>query len=287
MRHRQMASPLLSIITVNLNNRDGLQKTIDSVISQTFTDYEWIVIDGGSTDGSKELIEQYADRFAYWCSEPDKGIYNAMNKGIAHAKGEWLLFINSGDWLSEREVLNTVFSQQLSGDIIYGNYYHCYGQKQVPVEYNSELSFLTIYYTAIPHPSSFIKRTILEQRPYNEDYIIVSDWEFFIDCALKGKKFSHIDIFVSCYDNNGVSSSNRAKVLEERSTIIDRLVPRCIQKDMEQLDKLNVAFSDGQLSEIDALRKKNRFMHRIVTFDIWVLRLIDKIFFRKKEKNEE
>ena len=91
--------PTLSIITVNLNNCDGLQKTIDSVVGQTFTDYEWIVIDGGSMDGSRELIEQYADCLAYWCSEPDNGIYNAMNKGISRATGEWLLFLNSGDSL--------------------------------------------------------------------------------------------------------------------------------------------------------------------------------------------
>ncbi len=87
----------LSIITVNLNNKDGLQKTIDSVISQTFKDFEWIVIDGGSTDGSKELIEKYSDYISYWVSEPDKGIYNAMNKGIKVAKGDYLEFLNSGD----------------------------------------------------------------------------------------------------------------------------------------------------------------------------------------------
>ena len=78
----------LSIITINYNNKAGLQKTIDSVICQTWKDYEWIIIDGGSTDGSKELIEQYQQYFAYWCSEPDKGVYNAMNKGITKAKGE-------------------------------------------------------------------------------------------------------------------------------------------------------------------------------------------------------
>ena len=91
----------LSIITINLNNREGLQKTIESVISQTFRDFEWIVIDGGSTDGSAELIKQYAAHFAYWVSESDKGIYNAMNKGIRQAKGEWLQFLNSGDQLYE------------------------------------------------------------------------------------------------------------------------------------------------------------------------------------------
>ena len=96
----------LSIITVNLNNRDGLKKTIDSVISQTFKDFEWIVIDGGSTDGSRELIEQYVNHFAYWVSEPDKGVYNAMNKGVKKAKGEYLQFLNSGDWLRDENTVN-------------------------------------------------------------------------------------------------------------------------------------------------------------------------------------
>ena len=82
----------LSIITINYNNKDGLQRTIESVLSQTCTDFEWIIIDGGSTDGSKELIEQYADNIAYWVSEPDNGVYNAMNKGIKVAGGGIVCF---------------------------------------------------------------------------------------------------------------------------------------------------------------------------------------------------
>ena len=95
----------LSIITINYNNCDGLQKTIDSVIAQTWRDFEWIVIDGGSTDGSKELLEQYKEHFSYWCSEPDKGIYNAMNKGIAKANGDYLNFMNSGDAFYEKMMI--------------------------------------------------------------------------------------------------------------------------------------------------------------------------------------
>ena len=87
----------LSIVTINYNNLSGLQKTIDSVLSQSFEDFEWIVIDGGSTDGSKELLEQYQEHFAYWCSVPDKGIYNAINKGIKLATGDIIGLLNSGD----------------------------------------------------------------------------------------------------------------------------------------------------------------------------------------------
>ena len=93
---------ILSIITINYNNSDGLQRTIESVLSQTWTDFEWIVIDGGSTDGSLDIIKKHASHFSFWCSEPDTGIYNAMNKGITHAKGEYLNFMNSGDWKKEK-----------------------------------------------------------------------------------------------------------------------------------------------------------------------------------------
>ena len=107
----------LSIITINYNNLAGLQKTIESVVSQTFRDFEWIVIDGGSVDGSRELIERYANSFSYWVSEPDKGIYNAMNKGIVVAKGDYLLFLNSGDWLCDEMALERSFSHHPTKDI--------------------------------------------------------------------------------------------------------------------------------------------------------------------------
>ena len=115
-----MYNPKLSIITINLNNAAGLRKTIESVVNQTFTDYEYLIIDGGSTDGSVEVIKEFADKITYWVSEPDKGIYNAMNKGILKARGEYLQFLNSGDWLVDNEVLFRVFSLNHFEDILYG-----------------------------------------------------------------------------------------------------------------------------------------------------------------------
>src|ERR1035437_595442 len=105
--------PKLSIITVNLSNATGLRKTIESVISQTFTDYEYLIIDGGSTDGSLDIIKEFADRMSYWVSEPDGGIYNAMNKGIAWATGDWIIFMNSGDVFRNIEVLENVFNRNI------------------------------------------------------------------------------------------------------------------------------------------------------------------------------
>ena len=109
----------LSIITVNLNNKTGLEKTVKSVCSQTFEEFEFIIIDGGSTDGSLDIIKRYEDNISCWVSEQDKGVYNAMNKGIKMAKGEYLQFLNSGDSLINSDVLNKVFKENKTEDIIF------------------------------------------------------------------------------------------------------------------------------------------------------------------------
>jgi glycosyltransferase involved in cell wall biosynthesis len=279
-------NPKLSIITVNLNNRDGLQRTIDSVVSQTFSDYEWIVIDGGSTDGSRELIEQYQDHFSYWCSEPDKGIYNAMNKGIAHAKGEWLQFLNSGDWLADKEILNFVFNKtpfdkDNNVDIVYGNIYQGKNSNFQPLVFNSYLNFSFLYFKAIPHQSSFIKRDLLYNRLYNEDLKILADWEFYIECALTKSVFLHIDDFISYYDTTGISSTNREALLYERALVIKKFVPEYIQRDMDELDLLQQTFADGQLLEINTIRNSSRFLHRIVTLTLYILRFFYKLTVRQ------
>jgi len=99
----------LSIITVNLNNEVGLSKTIESVQNQTYRDYEYIIIDGGSIDGSLNILNEYSQIFTHWVSEPDSGIYDAMNKGIKFAKGEWIIFMNSGDFFANKNVLENIF----------------------------------------------------------------------------------------------------------------------------------------------------------------------------------
>ena len=112
-----------SIITVNFNNKEGLRKTIESVIRQSFRDFEYIVIDGGSTDGSADILKEYDAQIDYWVSEPDKGIYNAMNKGIVQAKGEYLNFMNSGDYFYDNQVLQHVADYGYDTDFIVGRDY--------------------------------------------------------------------------------------------------------------------------------------------------------------------
>lgn len=254
----------LSIITVNLNNRNGLQKTIDSVVSQTFRDFEWIVIDGGSTDGSKELIEQYSDYFAYWVSEPDKGIYNAMNKGIKVAKGEYLQFLNSGDWLYNQDVLECTFSSFSNSDIIYGDVALC---KNGIIEeiryYTDKLSFKYLLKFSIAHCSTFIRRELLQESLYNETYKIVADRYFFFTYALKNKSFEHLNIIVSCFDLSGISSTEIGLCRAEEERLLKEVIPEPIMVDMKELEKYENIRPDNNDIKIIALRHKFYLFRKI------------------------
>jgi Glycosyltransferases involved in cell wall biogenesis len=194
----------LSIITINLNNAEGLRKTIESVISQTFTDLEYIVIDGASTDGSLDIIKQYAGRINYWISEADTGIYNAMNKGIKVAKGEYVLFLNSGDWFVDQDVLCDFSSINCNSDIITGNLIILddSGTTQLHIAPDQEqLSFNTFTRGSLPHQASFIKRTLFDKYGlYDETYKIVSDKDFFIKALIVNNcSYEHIDRVISCF----------------------------------------------------------------------------------------
>jgi glycosyltransferase involved in cell wall biosynthesis len=272
----------LSIITINLNNRDGLQRTIDSVVSQTFHDFEWIVIDGGSTDGSKELIEQYANHFAYWVSEPDKGIYNAMNKGVKVAKGEYSLFLNSGDTLMDSSVLDNVFKNFISADIIYGNLIFLKREGENETKYYSDkLSVYDIYNNSLPHPSTFIKTNLLRKTPYDEQLQIIADWKFFLQKALEKVEFYHINIIISCFDMSGISFTNPKLLLREREKVKKNTIPSCIINEFEKLDELVFNQPDAQMKELMSLRAKNKTYHKIVTIVLVCFKAFEKVRFCK------
>ena len=232
----------LSIITVNLNNRDGLQKTIDSVVSQTFHDFEWIVIDGGSTDGSKELIEQYADHFAYWVSEPDKGIYNAMNKGVKKSKGEYLFYLNSGDALIEKHILSDVFSNNPSEDILYGDIVYDYPDKRWV--YKIQHTITARYFISgdtIPHSGgAFIKRSVIsEYGPFDESLKITADWKLFLKAIVFGRATTkHLGITLSIFDTQGISTTHTALAKQEHRAVVSELFSPAILADYDQLFKI-------------------------------------------------
>ena len=215
----------LSIITINYNNRLGLQKSIDSVVMQTCKDFEWIVIDGGSTDGSRELIEHHKGDISYWCSEADGGIYNAMNKGIAQAKGEYCLCLNSGDWLCSRDVLSVVIPYLNGDDFIVGNVYMSSDPTKSMVK-ESHFSDSGVIWVlnqfAYPHQGTFIKRSVFEKYGlYREDLKISSDWWLSYNAIILGKAtIKYIPCDISIYDTNGISSTNSSLMIEEREKIL-------------------------------------------------------------------
>lgn len=206
-------NPFLSIITINYNNARGLQKTIDSVLEQVFDDFEFIVIDGDSTDESKAVLEKHKESISYIVSEKDSGIYNAMNKGITVSMGDYLLFLNSGDALtSSLAIKEFVDHKDFCGDIIYGDYKFDNGKKIFP----DKLSPFFFIKTSLPHQSTFFKKWVFEELGlYNEDYQITSDREFFIKCFLSGVcLFQHIEYPLTLFKLDGIS--NRSDLTEKR-----------------------------------------------------------------------
>lgn len=227
----------LSIITINKDNKEGLQKTILSILNQDYKNFEYIIIDGGSDDGSKEVIEKYSDRITYYISEPDKGIYNAMNKGILKANGNYLLFINSGDWLAGDDVLSRVFSINRTSDILYGHFNYITGDYKrvrkacVP----DELTLSYFFGNSVCHPASFIARKLFEAGLYDESYKIAADKKFFIEnIVLKNCSVERLDLVISNFNTDGISSNPKFNLLirEENKRILEELfVPR-LNKDI-------------------------------------------------------
>ena len=217
---------LFSDITIAYNNKDGLTRTLDSFFAQDFDDFEVIVVDGGSTDGSKELLEKYSDKFKNrginftYISEKDTGIYNAMNKGIKMSSGEWLLFMNSGDELCDSLVLHQA-SQMISNqsaDIVYGDYCRVYDNKKVYCVSSDKLKKIR---KSLPfsHQSVFTKRELFSPRPYDESLKISGDYEWFLNAYLEGKSFAHISLFVCDFYVDGISAYEKYAIYLEAEKI--------------------------------------------------------------------
>lgn len=219
----------ISIITINYNNAEGLKETIQSVVNQTYPNIEYIVIDGDSKDGSKDILTAFKDQVDYPITEPDEGIYHAMNKGIRKANGKYLLFLNSGDVLINEEVIQKVVAEGLSHDLVYGNLVFVNGEEKRDWIPASTLSFQTFYTTGIPHPTTFIDRKLFEiVGLYNESYRIVSDWEFFLLATCRyNASYKHINLFITAFSEDGISSnpSNLSKIAQERDAVLQHHFP--------------------------------------------------------------
>ena len=195
--------PLISVVTICYNAKNDLEKTILSVLSQTYQDIEYIIIDGGSTDGTVDIIHKYSERLFYWISEPDKGIYDAMNKGMDRATGSWINFMNAGDTFCDNEVIKNIFGYYDLSDysVIYGD---CYVSKLNQLQYLKASSMKKVH-VQMPfcHQSSFIRKTRLR---FSIDLKIAADYQMIYEYyRMNGiSSFLYISKPISVFDATGI-----------------------------------------------------------------------------------
>ncbi|MDO9000944.1 MAG: glycosyltransferase family 2 protein [Bacteroidota bacterium] len=226
----------ISVITINLNNSIGLNQTIKSVLNQSYPHFEYIIIDGNSSDGSKALLANLNDNRAIVISENDAGIYNAMNKGIKIAFGEYIVFINSGDVFNDNFVFKEFINNCNDKDIIYGDLIVKDKLKTHYLKYPENLTFNQLYTKSIPHSGgSFIKKELfIKNGEYDEKYKIVSDWKFFIQAlVVNGATYKHISKPFAIFDLEGISTKNNTKMQVERNEVLNELIPDLILKDYQ------------------------------------------------------
>lgn len=205
-------NPLISVVTVAYNAVATIEKTIVSVINQTYPNIEYIIIDGGSTDGTVDVIKKYADRLAYWVSEPDKGIYDAMNKGAKIATGKWINFMNCGDSFYSKVVLMNIFGGgkvKDCVDVIYGDtcVVEVWGRyEQRPTELSNMMR-----YKPFCHQSSFVRSTLMKKNLFDTTFHICADYHFFHTLWQRNVCFLYVPITISVFDQSAGSLSGNNK----------------------------------------------------------------------------
>lgn len=266
----------LSIITINLNNAEGLRKTMESVLSQTSNDFEYIVIDGGSNDGSKEIILDFANQKAKkfgnkqftWISEPDKGIFHAMNKGIQIAIGEFCQFLNSGDFLHTTEIVEKMLSSLPDCSIYYGNMLKLLPKGKIYRDTcgKGKITMFSFYRGTLNHSPALIKRCLYEKYGlYDENLKIVSDWKWYlISIGLHNEPVQYINLDVTCFNMDGISNKYPELEKQERRKVISEMIPACILADY-----------DEHWQKIDQIIRIHRY--KITKWAVWFM---DRVLFK-------
>lgn len=263
----------LSIITINCNNAAGLQKTLESVSNQTSEAFEQIVIDGGSTDGSVDVIRKFP-HISNWVSKPDSGIYNAMNKGIRMASGDYIQILNSGDMLATPDVTERMQAEvqritEIEGkapDIVYGNMTKVDSEgKIISKSGETEYSLRQFYSSTLNHDCAYIRRDLFDKYGYyDENLKIVSDWKWYLQVIGLGNVVPrYVDIDVTIFDAGGISETNLALRNAERRKVIEEVLPPAILWDYD-----HHAFDAEQMNR---LRKRHLY---------WLVYFIERCLFK-------
>jgi glycosyltransferase involved in cell wall biosynthesis len=262
---------IFTVITINYNNLEGLRHTIDSVVNQTYDNYEYIIIDGGSTDGSLDIIKRYNDFITYWVSEKDRGIYHAMNKGVTQAHGDYCIFMNSGDCFYDRDVLTNVSNVITNEGVVVGKVVYDNDNIISPPPKFGELTLYHLYSGAIPHQGSFIKTDLLRKYPYDENLKISSDWKFFLQTLiLDNCSIRYSDVFVARYDMHGFSSSNPELMLQEKEKVLSSIFPARVLADYRHM-KASECLTQSLTIQLRQHYRIDKFLYRL---GVIILKLI-------------
>ncbi|MDR2917483.1 MAG: glycosyltransferase [Tannerella sp.] len=211
-------TPKISVITVVYNAEKSVEETICSVINQTYPSVEYIIIDGKSTDGTPDIIRKYEENIRYWESSSDRGIYDAMNKGIREASGEFICFLNSGDVFLDPEILEKIFSKEYNEDILYGDTCVQFAWKlklvraRIASKKNEPMPFC--------HQSAFVRTSLMKEYRFDTNYRICADKDLFFKLHRKGARYLYLDMPVSVVAANGYSVVNRYLHLKELNRIL-------------------------------------------------------------------
>lgn len=202
--------PKISVVTVCRNEAKGIERTLTSVLNQTYKNYEYIVIDGNSNDGTKEIIQSHSAKLNHFISENDGGIYNAMNKALSRAQGEYVIFINGGDALASNDVFENVFIQALpSADIIYGDLWIESTNRTVLGKSPEKITLGFLFYSTLWHPVAFVKLELFKKYGfYDESFKLAADYDFFLNVLGKNKiQHQKVNLPIARFNTHGVGSN--------------------------------------------------------------------------------
>lgn len=218
-------APKVTVVTVTFNAATEIEATIKSVIEQSYPNIEYIIIDGGSSDGTLDIIRRYDKYITYWVSERDGGIYDAMNKGVIRASGDWINFLNCGDTFVSSETVSEVLENiPADADIVYGNTFYRKDNRQWLHE---TYSLNDLWKSMICcHQSIFAKTHLMKQFPFNTEYKISADFDFVYKCYVQGYKLYDTKLTIATHCANGISEKRIIKRMLERWHIVNRQTPK-------------------------------------------------------------
>lgn len=220
-----MILPRISVITVVYNNANGIENTIISILNQNYQNVEYIIIDGASTDGTVDIIKKYENHIHCWISEPDRGLYDAMNKGLKRATGEYIMFLNSGDLFYNSEVLANIFKNEKNFDVFYGDT-KMIDEKNIelgPRRLQAPKSLTWKSFRKgmlVSHQALIIKRELISE--YDLQYCFSSDFDWVIKILRKAKKICNTGLVITASREGGVTKQNLLRSLKERFLIMKK-----------------------------------------------------------------